>query len=199
MARITRINHIGLAVPDDEAARFWQALGLPQAGSEAVPAEAVNVAFFPAGESRLELLQPLGAEGPVQKFLTNRGEGVHHICFEVDDIRGLLAQLAAAGVELVNAGAAARRRGQPRRLHPPPRRARRADRAAPGRAAAGDRPRWLTPTTTRPAPAPGRSPTAPTCACPSCSICNRRSACPPCTTRCCSSSRSRRRNCGSSN
>jgi methylmalonyl-CoA epimerase len=103
MARITRINHIGLAVAGDEAARFWQALGLPQAGSEAVPAEAVNVAFFPAGESRLELLQPLGAEGPVQKFLTNRGEGVHHLCFDVDDLPGLLEQLAAAGVELVNA------------------------------------------------------------------------------------------------
>ncbi|HMA33514.1 MAG TPA: methylmalonyl-CoA epimerase [Chloroflexia bacterium] len=103
MARILRINHIGLAVQDGQAAAFWSALGLERAGAERVPAEAVAIAFFPVGASRLELLEPLGAEGPVQKFLANRGEGVHHICFEVDDIRGLLAQLAAAGIELVNA------------------------------------------------------------------------------------------------
>src|SRR5438094_6997210 len=103
MARILRLNHIGLAVAGGEAARVWEALGLARAGSEAVPAEAVTVAFYPVGESRLELLEPLGVEGPVQKFLANRGEGVHHLCFEVDDLRGLLAQLAAAGVELVSA------------------------------------------------------------------------------------------------
>jgi methylmalonyl-CoA epimerase len=102
MARILRINHIGLAVQDAAARAFWEALGLECTGMEAVPAEGVDVSFFPAGESRLELLHPLGEEGPVQKFLTNRGEGVHHICFEVDDLRGLLGQLAAAGVELVN-------------------------------------------------------------------------------------------------
>jgi methylmalonyl-CoA epimerase len=102
MARILRINHIGLAVQDAQARAFWEALGLQCTGTEAVPAEGVAVACFPAGESRLELLHPLGEEGPVQKFLTNRGEGVHHICFEVDDLRGLLGQLAAAGVELVN-------------------------------------------------------------------------------------------------
>ncbi len=103
MARILRLSHIGLAVQDGQAARFWEALGLPPAGSEAVPSEAVEVTFFPVGESRLELLEPRGAEGPVQKFLANRGEGIHHLCFAVDDLRGLLAQLAAAGVELVSA------------------------------------------------------------------------------------------------
>jgi methylmalonyl-CoA epimerase len=102
MARILRIDHIGLAVQDAEAARFWEALGLPRSGSETVPAEGVTVDFFPVGPSRIELLEPLGGEGPVQKFLTNRGEGIHHICFEVDDIRGLLAQLGAAGVELTS-------------------------------------------------------------------------------------------------
>jgi methylmalonyl-CoA epimerase len=103
MARILRLNHIGLAVQDGAAARFWEALGLERGGVEDVPAESVSVAFYPAGEARIELLAPLGAEGPVQKFLTNRGEGIHHLCFEVDDLRGLLAQLPAAGVELVNA------------------------------------------------------------------------------------------------
>jgi len=103
MARILSIDHIGLAVADGAAAAFWQALGLPCAGNEAVESEAVSVAFFPVGATRLELLEPLGVEGAVQKFLANRGEGVHHLCFAVDDLRGLLAQLTAAGVELVNA------------------------------------------------------------------------------------------------
>jgi methylmalonyl-CoA epimerase len=103
LARILGIDHIGLAVAGGEADRFWEALGLPCTGSESVPSEAVNVAFYPVGASRLELLHPAGAEGAVQKFLANRGEGVHHICFAVDDLRGLLAQMVAAGVELVNA------------------------------------------------------------------------------------------------
>ena len=102
MARILRIDHIGLAVQDEQAARFWEALGLARAGSETVPAEGVTVGFFPVGPSRIELLEPSAGEGPVQKFLANRGEGIHHICFEVDDIRGLLAQLIAAGVELTS-------------------------------------------------------------------------------------------------
>lgn len=103
MARLLRINHIGLAVADGQAAGFWEALGLARGGREDLASEAVTVSFFPVDASRLELLEPLGAEGPVQKYLANRGEGVHHICFEVDDLRGVLAQLAAAGVELVNA------------------------------------------------------------------------------------------------
>ncbi|MDQ2810039.1 MAG: methylmalonyl-CoA epimerase [Chloroflexota bacterium] len=103
MARILSLDHIGLAVADGAAAAFWQALGLPCEGTEAVESEAVSVTFFPVGATRLELLEPLGDEGAVQKFLAKRGEGVHHLCFAVDDLRELLGQLAAAGVELVNA------------------------------------------------------------------------------------------------
>lgn len=103
MPRIIRINHVGLAAQDGEAAvAFWRALGLPLAGSEAVSDDHVTVSFLPVGESRIEVLEPLGAEGPVQKFLANRGEGLHHLCLEVEDLAGMLAQLAAAGVELVD-------------------------------------------------------------------------------------------------
>ena len=103
MPRIIRINHIGLAAQEGEAAvAFWQALGLPLAGSEAVPGDRVSVSFLPVGDSRIEVLEPLGDEGPVQKFLANRGEGMHHLCLEVEDLAGLLRQLAAAGVELVD-------------------------------------------------------------------------------------------------
>jgi methylmalonyl-CoA epimerase len=104
MPRIIRINHIGLAAQDGAAAvAFWQALGLPLAGSETVPGDRVAVSFLPVGESRVEVLEPVGEEGPVQKFLANRGEGMHHLCLEVEDLAGLLRQLAEAGVELVDA------------------------------------------------------------------------------------------------
>jgi methylmalonyl-CoA epimerase len=104
MPRIIRINHIGLAAQDGAAAvAFWQALGLPLAGSETVPGDRVAVSFLPVGESRIEVLEPVGEEGPVQKFLANRGEGMHHLCLEVEDLAGLLRQLAEAGVELVDA------------------------------------------------------------------------------------------------
>jgi methylmalonyl-CoA epimerase len=103
MPRIIRINHIGLAAQDGAAAvAFWQALGLPLVGSETVPGDHVAVSFLPVGESRVEVLEPVGAEGPVQKFLANRGEGMHHLCLEVEDLPGLLRQLAEAGVELVD-------------------------------------------------------------------------------------------------
>ena len=103
MPCIVRINHIGLAVQDSTpATTFWQALGLPLQGTEAVPLDRVTVSFLPVGDSHIELLEPLGEEGPVQKFLLNRGEGLHHLCLEVDDLAGLLDQLHAAGVELVD-------------------------------------------------------------------------------------------------
>ena len=103
MPRIVRINHIGLAVQDAApATTFWQALGLPLAGSDAVPNDRVAVRFLPIGESRIELLEPQGEEGPVQKFLANRGEGLHHLCLEVEDLDGLLVQLQTAGVELID-------------------------------------------------------------------------------------------------
>ena len=97
MPRIIRINHIGLAVNEaGPAEAFWQALVLPLHGSEPVPGDRVTASFLPVGESRIELLEPLGVEGPVQKFLAQRGEGLHHLCLEVEDLGGLLEQLAAA-------------------------------------------------------------------------------------------------------
>jgi methylmalonyl-CoA mutase C-terminal domain/subunit len=104
LPRIIKINHIGLAVESITQALgiFSEGLGLQVDGMENVETDGVAVAFLPVGESRLELLQPLGHEGPVQKFLQNRGEGVHHVCLEVEDLPGLLAQLRQGGVELVD-------------------------------------------------------------------------------------------------
>ncbi len=104
MPRMVKINHIGLATADMESAlRFFvSGLGLYASSGEDVPNDAVRVQFLPIGESRLELLEPVGSEGPVQKFLESRGPGIHHICLEVEDLAGMLRQLEANGVELVD-------------------------------------------------------------------------------------------------
>lgn len=104
MPRVIRINHIGLATESMDTALnvFRDGLGLEEAGGEHVESDAVRVTFLPLGESRLELLEPVGDEGPVQKFLANRGPGVHHICLEVDDLPGMLQRLKERGVELID-------------------------------------------------------------------------------------------------
>lgn len=104
MPRVLRINHIGLATARMDAALnvFRDGLGLEEAGGDFVESDAVRVSFLPLGESRLELLEPSGEEGPVQKFLANRGPGVHHICLEVDDLPGMLQRLKERGVELID-------------------------------------------------------------------------------------------------
>ena len=104
MPKVLKINHIGLATPSaEEALRFFEdGLGLAVGGAEDVGSDAVRVSFLPIGESRLELLEPLGDQGPVQRFLTRRGAGVHHFCLEVDDLPGMLERLADLGVELLD-------------------------------------------------------------------------------------------------
>ena len=81
---------------------FSDGLGLPVTGEQDVPSDGVHVSFLPVGESRLEILEPLGEEGPVQKFLANRGPGIHHVCLEVEDLAGLLQHLMRSGIELID-------------------------------------------------------------------------------------------------
>jgi methylmalonyl-CoA/ethylmalonyl-CoA epimerase len=104
MPRVIRINHIGLATEGiEEALRvFGEGLGLVVSEAEDVPGDRVRVAFAPVGEARFEFLEPVGAEGPVQKFLEKRGPGIHHICLEVEDLPGMLARMEALGVELID-------------------------------------------------------------------------------------------------
>lgn len=104
MPRVIRINHIGLATESIEQALrvFGGGLGMQVSGSVEVPGDQVAVAFAPVGESRFEFLEPVGEEGPVQKFLEKRGPGIHHICLEVEDLPGMLEQLRAQGVELID-------------------------------------------------------------------------------------------------
>ena len=104
MPRVVKINHIGLATESiEEALRvFGNGLGLEVSGSEDVPGDMTRLTFAPLGESRLEFLEPLGQEGPVQKFLEKRGPGIHHICLEVEDLPGILERLRGQGVELID-------------------------------------------------------------------------------------------------
>ena len=101
---IKNINHIAIIVPDLEGAvAFWEgALGLKLARTESVPEEGVDVAFLPIGGSNVELLKPTVADTGVARFLEKRGPGIHHMCFEVDDIEATLDQLRAHNVQLIN-------------------------------------------------------------------------------------------------
>ena len=101
---IKNINHIAIIVPDLEGAvAFWEgALGLKLARTESVPEEGVDVAFLPVGGSNVELLKPTVADTGVARFLEKRGPGIHHMCFEVDDIEATLAQLRDHNVQLIN-------------------------------------------------------------------------------------------------
>jgi methylmalonyl-CoA/ethylmalonyl-CoA epimerase len=101
---IKKISHIAVIVPElEEAMGFWvNALGLSLSHMEHVANQGVDVAFLPAGESDIELLEPIDPESGVARYLQKRGPGVHHICFEVDDIEAALARLKAAGIPLIN-------------------------------------------------------------------------------------------------
>lgn len=101
---ITAIDHLGIAVKSlDEAVPLYEnALGLKCLGREEVASQKVRTAFFDAGGVHLELLEPTSPESPIAKFLTDRGEGIHHIAFRSDNIVGQLKQAADAGVRLIH-------------------------------------------------------------------------------------------------
>jgi methylmalonyl-CoA epimerase len=101
---IKKIDHIGIVVHDIEAALkvYRDALGLELTRAELVPEQAAKVAFLPAGESKIELVEPTTDDGGIARYLAKRGEGVHHLCLEVDDIEAALAQMAAQGMELID-------------------------------------------------------------------------------------------------
>ena len=96
------IDHLGIAVQSlDEAAAFYHALGLSVAHRETVPHEKVRVAMLPAGESRLELLEPTAPDSSVGKFLEKRGPGLHHVALRVPDLQAAADRLKASGARLL--------------------------------------------------------------------------------------------------
>jgi methylmalonyl-CoA/ethylmalonyl-CoA epimerase len=101
---IRKIDHLGIAVKSlDEAVPLYEkAFGLRCEHREEVPSQKVRTAFFSAGEVHIELLEPTDPESPIAKFIEKNGEGIHHLAFATDDIRGQLAQAAGAGVRLIH-------------------------------------------------------------------------------------------------
>jgi methylmalonyl-CoA/ethylmalonyl-CoA epimerase len=101
---VKRIDHIAVAVENlEESLKFYQeALGLPCLGIEVVEEQGVRVAKLDAGNTHIELLEPLNKDTPVGKFLAQRGQGLHHICFQVDDIHSELKELKAKETRLIN-------------------------------------------------------------------------------------------------
>jgi methylmalonyl-CoA/ethylmalonyl-CoA epimerase len=104
MPKIKRIDHIAIVVDDIESALgFWRdTLGLELDHIEDVPEQKSLVAFLPTGGSEVELVKPTTDDSGVAKYLQKRGPGMHHICFEVDDIQAALAGMKARGVRLIN-------------------------------------------------------------------------------------------------
>jgi methylmalonyl-CoA/ethylmalonyl-CoA epimerase len=99
---MTRLDHIGIAVKSLEAARIYEVLGLSVQHVETVETQRVKTAFLSVGDSNLELLEPTSPDSPIAKFIEKRGEGIHHLCFRVDNIEEHLERLKAAGYRLVN-------------------------------------------------------------------------------------------------
>jgi methylmalonyl-CoA/ethylmalonyl-CoA epimerase len=101
---VGRIHHIGIAVHSLAAAArvYEEGLGLFPAPVEEVPGQQVKLVMIPVGESRVELLEATSPEGPIGRFLSSRGEGVHHLALVVDDLQAALEQARQAGLRLID-------------------------------------------------------------------------------------------------
>lgn len=99
-----KIEHIGMAVKDFATAipLFEKLLNTPCYKTELVESESVNTAFFQKGESKIELLESIDPEGVIARFIEKKGEGIHHIAFEVADIKAEMARLQREGFILLN-------------------------------------------------------------------------------------------------
>ncbi|HNZ06603.1 MAG: methylmalonyl-CoA epimerase [Candidatus Cloacimonetes bacterium] len=100
---VKHISHIGIAVKDlDAGIEFYKKLGLELEAVEEVPSQMVKVAFFPCGDTRIELLAPTSEESPVAKFIEKKGEGIQHIAFAVDDLPAALQESSDKGITLID-------------------------------------------------------------------------------------------------
>ena len=102
--KILKIDHLGIAVNSiDEGKNFWSdILGLSFDGTETIDAQKVTTAFFPVGESEVELLESTAPDGPVAKYIEKRGQGIQHIAFRVENIEAALDELKEKGVKLID-------------------------------------------------------------------------------------------------
>lgn len=104
--KVLKLDHIGIAVNSvEEAKKLWcDVLGLPMAGSETVAEQKVTTAFFPVGDTEVELLESTAPDGPIAKYIEKNGGrgGVQHLAFRVENIEEALAELKSRGVALID-------------------------------------------------------------------------------------------------
>jgi len=101
---IKQISHLGIAVKDlEEARKFYRSVFGLESSEPIIGGDGtIKVSMVEIGHTLIELLQPIGSEGVMAKFLEKRGEGFHHICYEVDDINSEIASLKAAGINVLS-------------------------------------------------------------------------------------------------
>ncbi|OED40126.1 methylmalonyl-CoA epimerase [Flavobacteriaceae bacterium (ex Bugula neritina AB1)] len=104
MDHINKIEHLGIAVKDLDQANdlYEKLLGVAPYKQETVESEAVTTSFFKVGENKIELLATTSEDGPIGKFIAKKGEGIHHIAFDVDNIEVELDRLEKEGFQLIN-------------------------------------------------------------------------------------------------
>jgi len=104
MAKMKKVNHVAIVVADiEEATKFWRdTLGIALHHVEEVPSQKSKVAFLPVGDTEVELVQPMSEDSGVAKFLAEKGGGMHHRCFEVDDCAATMQELKEKGVRLLS-------------------------------------------------------------------------------------------------
>ena len=102
--KVKKIDHIGIAVKNlDETMKFYaDALGLKTIATEVVEDQKVRIAFIPVGDSEVELIESTSPDGPVAKFIEQRGEGLQHIAFRVENIEEALQELKNKGIRLID-------------------------------------------------------------------------------------------------
>lgn len=102
--KVLKIDHIGVAVKSiDEVRRLYEEiLGIPFEGTETVAEQKVTTAFFPVGDSEIELLESTDPDGPIAKFIEKRGEGIQHIAFRVENLEEALEELKQKGIKLID-------------------------------------------------------------------------------------------------
>jgi len=104
MIKVTKVDHIGIAVKDLEQAKkfYTEVLGMTALGEEVVEQQKVKVCFIPCGDSEVELLESTSPDGPIAKFIEKNGEGIQHVALRVENIEAALADLKEKGVRLID-------------------------------------------------------------------------------------------------
>ena len=101
--KILKIDHIGIAVKNlSESSKLYELLGIKSTGTEEVADQKVKVAFFPVGDSEVELLESTAPDGPIARYIEKNGEGMQHLALRVDDLDAALAELKEKGVRLID-------------------------------------------------------------------------------------------------